>query len=81
MRLQKPAPARYESFYDELGIGMPQEVLILPVYGDDRLEAVVYGDGGPEGRIDDPTESHVLLSENIALAMKMLSFKTQLSPE
>ena len=78
-RGEVPDGAESEAFFAALGIELPREILILPIYGDERLEAILYGDGG-QGRIEEATESHLLLSENIALAMKMLSLKVQLHP-
>lgn len=67
------------SFFRELHLSVPREVLILPIYGDDHLEAVIYGDGGPEGSIGEPGPPYNLLLERIALAMKMLSCRKQLA--
>ena len=67
-----------DSFYRQVGIDVPREIIILPVYGEGRLEAVFYGDGGTSGQIDGETDTYLMLSEIIALAMKMLSCKMQL---
>ena len=78
-----PIPVDFdcESFYEELAIGVPREFLLLPIYGEDRLEAILYGDGGTKSKIEDPTRSYQELSEMIGMAMKMLTLKLQLCPD
>jgi len=73
-----PRDAPCDSFYRQVGISEPREILILPVYGDERLEIVFYGDGGPNGQIDGEMATYHTLTECIALAMKMLSCKMAL---
>ena len=75
-----PVPEEFDcgSFYGELAIGVPREFLLLPIYGEERLEAVLYGDGGQDGKVEDSAQHFVELSNKIALAMKMLSLKLQL---
>ncbi len=74
-----PAPedVACQKFYETLGMEVPKELLILPIYGDDQLEAVIYGDAGPDGRIE-RAAAYPLLVERISLAMKLLTLKEQL---
>jgi hypothetical protein len=66
------------SFFGELGMDVPREILVLPIYGDERLEAVVYGDGGGKGRIQEPSAPFDVLLERVGMAMRVLSLKTAL---
>ncbi len=74
-----PAPqdVACQKFYETLGMEVPKELLILPIYGDDGLEAVIYGDSGADGRIE-RAAAYPMLVERIALAMKLLGLKEQL---
>jgi hypothetical protein len=67
-------------FYNRLGIGVPREVLVLPIYGENRLDAVLYGDGGKNGEVAGPTETYRLLLDEVTVALKMLSLRQQLCP-
>jgi len=67
-------------FYGQLGIGVPREVLVLPIYGENRLDAVLYGDGGKNGEVSGPTETYRLLLDEINVALRMLSLRQQLCP-
>lgn len=67
-------------FYGQLGIGVPREVLVLPVYGESQLEAVIYGDGGRNGNVAGPAETYRLLLDEVAVALRMLSLRQQLCP-
>jgi len=77
-----PLPVEFDrgTFYSRLGLPAPSEVLVLPIYGEERLEAALYGDGGPTGRISHPDESYLPLIGLTGLAVRMLSFRTQLCP-
>lgn len=67
-------------FYGQLGIGVPREVLVLPIYGENQLEAVLYGDGGRNGDVAGPTETYRRLLDEVSVALKMLSLRQQLCP-
>jgi len=67
--------------YAALQIDAPQEVLLLPVYLNDRLAAIFYGDGGPQGRIRGETESFVNLARRLGLALSMLVLKMKIRSE
>jgi hypothetical protein len=73
-----PLPLDFDcpSFYGALGVPTPREVLVLPLYGESRLEAVLYGDGE---RIDDVDETWLALLDQVGLALRMLDCKRQLA--
>lgn len=71
-------PQRFEWFYTTLGVGPPREVLLVPVYLNDRLVALLYGDGGKRGRIKGETEDFLRLCQKIGLTMNMLIQKMRI---
>jgi len=77
-----PLPQEFDcgGFYGELGIAVPREILVLPIYGENRLEVVLYGDGGPDGTVFGPTDTYLLLLDEIEIALRMLAFRQQLCP-
>ena len=67
--------------YGALQLAVPFEVLLLPVYLNDRLVAIFYGDGGPAGRIRGETESFVHLARRLGWALNMLALKRKICAE
>jgi len=64
-------------FYSMLKVEPPAEVLLLPVYVNDRLVAVVYGDNGKEP-IDEDTANYHLLAEKLSAAFNLLILKMKI---
>lgn len=77
-----PLPSDFDCapFYGRLEIEPPEECLVLGIYGEDQLEAVLYGDPGPMGAVQGTTDNFRLVLEEVGLALKMLSYKLQLCP-
>jgi hypothetical protein len=75
-----PADVPVTPFYEALGIGTPREVLILPLYGDGRLEAVLYGDGGTDEAIEGPADQYQPMLDRISMALKILELRRRLCP-
>jgi len=75
-----PVPDRQHCrwIYDALQIEVPREVLLLPVYLNDRLVTILYGDGGPAGAVRGETEDHLILTRRLGLALNMLVLKTKI---
>jgi len=55
----------------------PKEVLLYPVYVNDKLVVIFYGDAGP-GKIKGPTDTHLLLGEKLSLAMRTVILKMKI---
>jgi len=65
-------------FFSALRIPVPAEIQLLPVYVNDRLIAILYADGGPNGRIQDPVEEFQRLVRKLSLALNMLILKMKI---
>jgi hypothetical protein len=76
-----PAEPHHRFVYEALRTDVPREVLLLPVYLNDRLVAIVHGDGGFTGRIRGETESYVVLARRLGLALSMLVLKQKIRAE
>jgi hypothetical protein len=64
--------------FGALQIEVPREVLLLPVYLNDRLVAILYGDGGPEGRVEGEVDEYLHLIHKLSMAMNMLILKMKI---
>lgn len=64
-------------FYNMLKVDPPAEVLLLPVYVNDRLVAVVYGDNGDKPIVED-TANYRLLAEKLSAAFNLLTLKMKI---
>jgi hypothetical protein len=73
-----PEGARYREIYDSLAVASPLEILMIPVYLEDRLVAVLYGDGGTDGRIEGETEDYRRLVRKLAVALNIIILKKRL---
>ena len=65
-------------FFDALQIPVPAEILLLPVYVNDRLVSILYADGGPGGRIHGSIEEYQRLVQKLSLALNMLILKMKI---
>ncbi len=72
-----PDDAACRHFYGTLRMKAPAEVLLCPSYVNDRLVAIFYGDGGPDG-IEGDTELYRLLGDKLSLAMNLLILKMKI---
>jgi len=75
-----PVPDRtdYKWFYSALQLEVPDEILLFPVYLNDRLVAIFYGDGGSSGEILGTTDSYANLTQKLGLALNMLVLKMKI---
>ena len=76
-----PGEPHHRFVYEALSIDVPREILLLPVYLNDRLVAIFHGDGGFTGRIRGETESYVVLLRRLGLALSMLVLKQKIRAE
>ncbi len=67
----------YRRFYTMLKVEPPMELLLLPIYVNDRLVAVVYGDNGDKP-IDEETAHYHLLAEKLSAAFNLLILKMKI---
>jgi len=78
-----PIPAKPDCkwFYSALRLDVPEQILLLPIYLDDRLVAVLYADGGASGKIRGSTASYLKLAQRLGLTLKMLVLKMKIVAE
>jgi hypothetical protein len=76
-----PDEVGYRQFYTKLGMAVPPEILVLPVYTDDRLVALFYADGGAGesgGPIRGDTEDYRRLMKRFGLALNLVVLRRQI---
>ncbi len=73
-----PDDPEFLAFYDTLGIEKPAELLVLPIYLNDRLIGIFYADGGPTGPILGKTEDYRRLTKKLALALHAILLRKQI---
>ncbi len=73
-----PDDARYWRFYKDLRIDTPAEILVLPIYINDRLVSLFHGGVGKGKAIHGPTESYRRLMRKLALGLGLVSMKAKL---
>jgi len=80
-RGQVPDKPECKWFYSGLRLEVPEQILLVPVYLDDRLVSIVYADGGATGKIRGTTGSYLKLAQRLSLALKMLILKMKIVAE
>lgn len=73
-----PSDPRLDAFFAEMRMERGTDVLLVPGYLDDRLVALLYGDGGPFGVVECDIDDMRLLVARIAVAIQILFFKKRL---
>jgi len=67
-----------DRFYQMLRLEIPAEVFLYPVYLNDRLVSIVYGDNGPDEPIEGDTADHLRLHSRLSLALNLLLLKRKI---
>ncbi len=65
-------------FYQMLGVDIPNEILIFPLYLDDRLVAVLYGEEGGGILLDVDNEEYRRLAQMTTLSMNLVVLKKKI---
>jgi hypothetical protein len=73
-----PVGRQYLEFYAKMQVEPPSEMLVIPVYLDDRLVAVLYGDGGVRGWVHGEAEDYRRLVRKLAVALNITILKNKL---
>jgi type II secretion system (T2SS) protein E len=73
-----PADGRYRRFFEVLGIEVPPEILLLPIYHADRIAALFFGGSGPGGSIGSGTEDLLRLMHKLALGLDLIALKSRI---
>jgi hypothetical protein len=70
-----PEDPQFRWVFGALKIDPPRELVMLPVYLNDRLVAIVYADGGPEGSLEGEDADFVRFARKLALALNLVLLK------
>jgi hypothetical protein len=74
-----PADGSCGRFYESLGIDQPRgDVLVLPAHADDRLVAVLYGDGASDGRVRGSNEDYRRAVQKMAYALTVAQLRRKI---
>jgi hypothetical protein len=73
-----PDGARHRTMFDTLGVAPPLEIVVIPIYLEDRLVAIFYGDGGADAGIEGETEDYRRLVRKLAVALNIVILKKKL---
>jgi hypothetical protein len=73
-----PREGRYRGMYETLAIELPAEILVIPVYLEDRLVAILYGDGVTTSGIEGGVEEYRRLARKLAIALNIVLLKRKL---
>jgi hypothetical protein len=73
-----PEEACYRGIHEALGVEPPSEILLIPVYLEDRLVAIFCGDSVTGSGIEGDTEDYRRLVRKLAIALTIIIFKRKL---
>jgi hypothetical protein len=68
----------HREIYVRLDVPAPVEVLLVPVHINDRLVALLVGDGGSEGRVEGDPREGLRLARMLGLALNLVIFKKKI---
>jgi len=73
-----PEEVGYQSFFNTLEMDRPVEVIVMPVYLEDRLVAIFYGDSGETEEIEGATEDFRLIVRKLSIALNLVVLKRKI---
>lgn len=73
-----PDEPSVQAFYEALGVDVPGEILVFPLYLDDRLVAVLYGEEGGGIPLDVDNEEYRRLAQLVTLSMNLVVLKKKI---
>jgi hypothetical protein len=73
-----PADPSYHGHYHLLGASVPAEILVLPIYLNDHLVALFYGDSGDSAGIQVETEHYRRAMIKLAYSFTLLQLKQKI---
>jgi hypothetical protein len=73
-----PSKASFLNFYKVLGMPAAKEIFLVPIYLDDHLVAVFYGDGGASGTISGDTDDFLRLFRIFSDAVDLIILKDRM---
>ena len=77
---QGPVPSlpEHHEFFERLDRPLPAEILLLPIHLNDRLIAVLYGEGNDARLITADIEDYLQLVSKISMALNIIILKTKI---
>ncbi len=73
-----PGEARYRAFFESLGIGVPREMLLIPLHHDDRLMALFFGCPPPGCSLRGDGGSYRRLMQKATLGLTLLAMRQRI---
>jgi hypothetical protein len=73
-----PDERAYRSFFIDLDLVTPREMILVPIKVAGRLVAILYGDGGPSDPIPTPLEEQRRLAQKLGLALTMILIRSKI---
>ena len=65
-------------FYEKMDVRVPSEIMIMPIHMEDRLVAILYGDGGADSKIQGTSEDYRRLGRKTSIALNIVLLKRKL---
>ena len=65
-------------FFNALQVDTPAEIFLAPVHLNDRLVAILYADGGADGRLPDDVEDYLRVARMLSLALNVLILRMKI---
>jgi len=75
---QVPDHPASRMFFDQLGLPMPSEIMLLPLKIGDRVVGILYGDCGAAGGIRSQIADHLLLARMLKLTLSLVLLKKKI---
>jgi hypothetical protein len=73
-----PQDHAYRVFFTMTGLPLPREIVLIPIRVANRVVAVLYGDGGMDGKIGQDTADLLELVRRFALALTLVVIKKKI---
>jgi hypothetical protein len=73
-----PEADAYRSFFQELGLEVPVEILLLPIRLTDQVFGIMMGTGSPTQPLDHPGETDARLARMLVLALTLTVLKDKM---
>ena len=73
-----PDDPKFRKFYKALGLTVPAELILVPVYCSEHLVGIFYGDAGDHFGLEGETEHYLRFLKKLSLALGLVLLKKKL---